>query len=58
MSDFGGNAIHRFDPGVETFMTFPLPGQPGRVRQMLGRPGELWAPESATDQLIVIRRAS
>ena len=58
VSDFGGNAIHRFDPESETFTTFPLPSQPGNVRQILGRPGEVWAPESAADQLIVIRRSA
>ena len=57
VSDFGGNAIHRFDPASETFTTFSLPSQAGNVRQILGRPGEVWAPESAADQLIVIRRA-
>ena len=56
VSDFGGNAMHRFDPALETFTTFALPGQPSNVRQILGRPGEVWAPESAADQLIVIRR--
>jgi len=25
------------------------------VRQILGRPGEVWAPESGTDRLIVYR---
>jgi virginiamycin B lyase len=25
------------------------------VRQILGRPGEVWLPESAADQLVVIR---
>ena len=57
VSDFGGNAIHRFDPASESFTTFSLPSQGGNVRQILGRPGEVWAPESAADQLIVIRRA-
>jgi virginiamycin B lyase len=56
VSDFGGNAIHRFDPASETFDTFMLPSNPGNVRQILGRPGEVWAPESAADQLVVIRR--
>jgi virginiamycin B lyase len=56
-SDFGGNAIHRFDPAAETFTTFELPSDPGDVRQILGRPGEIWAAESAADQLVVIRRA-
>jgi len=57
VSDFGGNAIHRFDPADETFDTFALPSTPGNVRQILGRPGELWGAESAADQLVVIRRA-
>ena len=55
ISDFGGNAMHRFDPETETFTTFPLPASPGNVRQILGRPGEVWAPQSAADSLIVIR---
>jgi virginiamycin B lyase len=57
-SDFGGNAIHRFDPGTETFTTFELPSERGEVRQILGRPGEVWGAESAADQLVVIRRAA
>lgn len=56
VSDFGGNAIHRFDPAGETFTTFALPSSPGNVRQLLGRPGEVWGAESAADRLIVIRR--
>lgn len=57
VSDFGGNAIHRFDPATETFDAFGLPSNPGDVRQILGRPGEVWAPESAADQLVLIRQA-
>ncbi len=55
VSDFGGNAIHRFDPASETFDTFDLPSDPSNVRQILGRPGEVWGAESAADQLVVIR---
>ena len=55
LTDFGGNAIHRFDPDTEAFETFALPSTPGNVRQLLGRPGEVWGAESAADQLIVIR---
>ena len=55
ISDFGGNAVVRFDPQSETFEVFDLPGNPGNVRQILGRPGEVWLPESAADQLVVIR---
>ena len=55
VSDFGANALQRFDPALETFTTLPLPGSPGNVRQILGRAGEVWAPESAADQLILVR---
>jgi virginiamycin B lyase len=55
VSDFGGNAIHSFDPAKETFTTYPLPSAGGDVRQILGRPGEIWGAESGVDKLIVIR---
>ncbi len=58
VTDFGGNAIHRFDPATETFHAFELPSDPGNVRQLLGRPGEVWGAESAADQLVVIRRSA
>jgi len=54
LSDFGGDAILRFDPAAETFTTFTLPTPGAEVRQILGRPGEIWLPESATDKLAVI----
>ncbi len=56
VTDFGGNAIHRFDPATETFHTFELPSASGNVRQLLGRPGEVWGAESRADKLVVIRR--
>lgn len=55
LTDWGANAIVRFDPASETFMSFPAESQPADVRQLLGRPGEVWGPESAADRLIVIR---
>jgi virginiamycin B lyase len=55
LSDFGGNAIVMFDPETEQFTSFPLPSRNGSVRQLLGRPGELWGAESSVDKLIVIR---
>ena len=55
LSDFGGNTLVLFDPDTEAFTTFELPSTPSEVRQLLGRPGELWAPESAADQLVVVR---
>jgi virginiamycin B lyase len=54
LSDFGGDAIVRFDPGTEQFTTFKLPTPDAKVRQIHGRPGEVWLPESATDRLAVI----
>lgn len=55
LSDFGGNALVSFDPTTETFTTYPLPSPSGSVRQILGRPGEIWGAESGADKLIVIR---
>ena len=55
LSDFGGNAIVRFDPATETFVSFPAESQPAEVRQILGRPGEVWGAESAADRLVMIR---
>ncbi len=58
LSDFGANALLRFDPGQETFTTFLLPSAGAQVRQILGRPGEVWGAESGTDKLVVIRTGS
>lgn len=55
VSDFGSNSLVRFDPELEVFHSYPLPGRPGNVRQILGRPGEVWGAESASDHLVVIR---
>jgi len=55
LSDFGANAMVRFDPSTEIFDVYPLPHDPGDVRQILGRPGEVWGAESAADHLVVIR---
>lgn len=54
-SDFRSNSIVRFDPTTEEFHLYPLPHNPGNVRQILGRPGEVWFPESAADHLLLIR---
>ena len=55
LSDFGANALVRFDPEKETFETFPIPTSDAQVRQLLGRHGEVWGAESATDKLVVVR---
>ncbi|HEY0525090.1 MAG TPA: hypothetical protein VGD08_16985 [Stellaceae bacterium] len=57
LSEWRGNAIVRFDPATERFESFPSPREGANVRQILGRPGEVWAPESGTDHLVVFRSA-
>jgi virginiamycin B lyase len=54
LTDFGGNAIVRFDPATEAFESFALPQADAAVRQLLGRPGEVWGAGSAVDTLIVV----
>lgn len=55
LSDFDSNSIVRFDPNLETFTVYELPSPNAAVRQILGRPGEIWGAESAADKLVVIR---
>ena len=55
LSDFGANAVLRFRPKTQEFEVFRLPSSPSNVRQILGRTGEVWLPESAADQLVVVR---
>jgi virginiamycin B lyase len=55
LSDFGANALVAFDPGTEEFVSHRLPSDPGEVRQLHGRPGEVWGAESAADKLVVVR---
>src|SRR3569833_2801611 len=55
LSDFGANAIVRFDPVSERFSVIPLPSANAKVRQILGRRGEIWLPESCADKLAVIK---
>jgi virginiamycin B lyase len=54
ISDFGSNAMIRFDPSVEEFQSFPLPSPDAKVRQLLGRIGEIVGGESATDKIVII----
>jgi virginiamycin B lyase len=55
LSDFGANALVRFDPDTETFAVVALPHANAQVRQLLGRPGEVWGAESGADALVVVR---
>jgi virginiamycin B lyase len=53
LTDFGASAIVRFDPATERSDVFPhAPG--GNVRQLHGRPGEVWGALSALDKLLLV----
>jgi len=54
LTDFGANAIVRFDPATESFESIELPSPDASVRQLHGRPGELWGAESGADKLVVV----
>jgi virginiamycin B lyase len=58
LSDFGANAVVLFQPEKEHFKVFPSDRRGANVRQILGRRGEVWAPESGTDRLVVYRTGS
>jgi virginiamycin B lyase len=55
LSDFGANAIVRFDPRTETFTSYPHPQPNAAVRQILGRSGEVWGAMSGQDKLLLIQ---
>ena len=55
LSDFAANAILRFDPATETFTAFASDRPNANVRQLDGRPGEIWGCESDNDRLILIQ---
>jgi virginiamycin B lyase len=57
LSDFGANAVVRFDPRSETFDSWRHPREAANVRQILGRRGEVWLPESGTEYIAVMRTA-
>ena len=55
LSDWGTNALVRFDPTSQSFEPFVMPLSGADIRQINGRPGEVWAAESGQDRLVVIR---
>jgi virginiamycin B lyase len=55
LSDFGDNAVLKFDPTKQKFEVFSLPTPNANVRQILGRPGEIWGAESSLDRLVILR---
>jgi virginiamycin B lyase len=57
VSEWAGNAVYRFDPAGEKFERFAFPREGTNIRQILGRTGEVWFPESGTEFISVIRTA-
>jgi virginiamycin B lyase len=57
LSEWGANAIVRFDPVKETFSVLGHPSPNANVRQLLGRHGEVWGAMSGQDKLVVARPA-
>jgi virginiamycin B lyase len=55
VSEWTGNAVFSFDPRSEKFERHAFARAGAGVRQILGRPGEVWLPESGTEHLTVIR---
>lgn len=57
LSDFGANAVFSFAPKTEKFERYGFERDSANVRQILGRKGEVWLPESGTEHISVIRTA-
>ena len=55
VTDFGANATLAFDPRSEKWTPYPGTAPGANVRQILGRPGEIYLPESGTNRIVLIR---
>jgi virginiamycin B lyase len=53
LSDWGANALVRFDPRRASFESFPLPSSSAGIRQLNGRPGQVWGAESTVNKIVV-----
>ena len=53
--DWASQRVVRFDPATEKFESFRPRSASANVRQILGRKGEVWPPESAADKIVVYR---
>jgi virginiamycin B lyase len=54
-SEWAAQVMLRFDPATQKFETFKSSSRYANVRQIHGRKGEVWAPESAADKIVVYR---
>jgi virginiamycin B lyase len=55
VAEWTGNAVYSFDASTEKFERFAMPRPSSNVRQILGRKGEVWLPESGTEHITLIR---
>ena len=55
ISEWSSQTMMRFDPATEKFETFKSSSGTANVRQIHGRKGEVWTPESAADKIVVYR---
>jgi virginiamycin B lyase len=54
-SEWSTQVMLRFDPESEKFETFKSSSSSPNVRQIHGRKGEVWTPESGADKIVVYR---
>ena len=55
VSEWSAQVMLRFDPATEKFERFKSSSSSANVRQIHGRKGEVWTPESAAGKLVVYR---
>ena len=55
ISEWDKQVMMRFDPATEKFDSFASSSGTANVRQIHGRRGEVWTPESASGKLVVYR---
>jgi virginiamycin B lyase len=55
VAEWTAQAMLRFDPATQKFESFRSSTATANVRQIHGRKGEVWTPESAADKLVVYR---
>jgi virginiamycin B lyase len=54
-SEWTSQTMLRFDPAAQKFESFKSSSAYANVRQIHGRKGEVWTPESAADKIVVYR---
>jgi len=55
LTDWSSNAIVRFDPATGRFNVFASDKSNANVRQLDGRPGEIWGCEPGNDRIVMIQ---